>query len=112
MVSGGPRWAWSGARVMVCSTTVRHLRVSWKVQLASELKVQLSKACRRPSSCIGLDRRRPLGPNKREFCSLRINLQLSPCESCSPRCLGQVADFSCCPVTWLEAEDDLCHLAP
>ena len=60
MVSGGARWAWGGDGVMVCSTTVRHLRVCWKGQLAKELKVRCSKACRRLSSCTGLDRRSPV----------------------------------------------------
>lgn len=101
-------WGWTSGPQPDCGD----LTVSWKVRLVPELHVQLSEACRPLSSCTGLGRSCPLGSDKKEFCSLSIDLRLSPREGCSPRCLGQVADFSCGPVTWLEAEDDPCHLAP
>lgn len=104
-------WAWGGTEggVQHSSETPRGQPrgSAGKCTSSSALKGR-----QRPSSCTGLDGRSSLGPDKKEFCSLSINLQLSLCEGCSPRCLGQVVDFSCCPVTWLEAEDDPSHLAP
>lgn len=70
------------------SVTARHLRVSWKTWLVNELQAQPSKASRWLGSCSGLDRRSSLGPDEKEFCSPSIDLQLSPCEGCSPRCLS------------------------
>lgn len=99
------------AGVTACSPTARH-RGQRQLWLMHDPQAQPLKMCRQPSSCTGLDRRSPLGPDKKEFCFLSIHSWLSPCEGCSLRCLGQVVDFSCCPVTWLEAEDDPCHLAP
>lgn len=110
MASGRP-WAWGWGGVTACSPTARH-QGSAGATLVSDPRVQPSRTHRRPSSRTGLDRRSPLGPDKKEFCFLSIFLQLSPCEGCSRRCLGQVVEFSCCPVTRLEAENDPCHLAP
>lgn len=118
----GPRWEDSGWRAgargrgggveLLPAAPQQGTSGLQEPRLVSDPRVQPSRTHRWPSSRTALDRRSPLGPDKKEFCFLSIFLQLSPCEGCSRRCLGQVVEFSCCPVTWLEAENDPCHLAP
>lgn len=95
---------WNG--VTVCRASVRALRVSCRAQQEHGLQVQPLKAC------TGLDGRSPFKSDKLEFCSLRMNSRLSRVCELFAEVSRPGGDFSCCPVTWLEAEDDPCHLAP